>query len=144
MENHYWMAPTLCLTATSRLQAQKQVFQHTGLVVWMEPTVTGAPPKVIELPIHERCSCRLANKRLLLIYWTYWNLLACLFDKMFNSVLNTDKAIPLWRMIWAKSTYRNDSLRNRAVAGFWPIRERIRTVARYPATARCLIAWCYL
>ena len=46
----------------------------------------------------------------------------------------------VWRMIWAKSTYRNDSPRNPAVAGFRPIRERIRAVARYPATARCLIA----
>ena len=46
----------------------------------------------------------------------------------------------LWRMIWAKSTYLNDFPRNPAVAGFLPIRERIRAVARYPATARCLIA----
>ena len=37
-------------------------------------------------------------------------------------------------MIWAKSTYRNDSRRNPAVAGFWPIRERIRAVAGYPAS----------
>jgi len=52
------------------------------------------------------------------------------------SVTKTQQASFLWRMIWAKSTYRNDSRRNPAVAGFWPIRERIRAVARYPATAQ--------
>ena len=45
------------------------------------------------------------------------------------------KRVVLWRMIWAKSTYRNDSRRNPAVAGFLPIRELIRAVAGYRATA---------
>jgi len=38
------------------------------------------------------------------------------------------KAFVLWRMIWDKSTYRNDSRRNPAVALIRPL------IGQYPAT----------